>query len=237
MVLKKYITCTLFGFTILYISHAQESVHPDFDKISTPYVYFEGTYNGKNLLFGNNWVKARLLTANNSIISNDSFLFNFDKIEQRLLFTKDFNKIFEIDWREFKAIQFYIRDSAYIFKHIYTISNKDLFQVLINGSDKYSLYKSVHTKLVKGLYGSGLTLSPYDKAVDHFEDATEYCILFPNKEYRTTYLLKRAAIERIFKLNPDSNKVNDFLNTNDSKEQYGENDLIQLILYLNKSSL
>jgi hypothetical protein len=235
--MKKYITCTLLSITISYIINAQDSVHPDFDKISSPYIYLEGTYNGKNLLFGNNWVRARLLTANNSIISNDSFLFNFDKIEQRLLFTSDYNKVYVIDWREFKAIQFYIHDSAYIFKHIYTLSNKDLFQVLINGSDKYSLYKTIHTKIIKGLYGTGLTLMPYDKAIDHFVDATEYYILFPNREYRIIRLLKRVAIERIFKLNPDSDLVNDFLSKTATKELYGENDLIQLILYLNKAIL
>jgi hypothetical protein len=235
--MKKYITCTLLSITISYIIYAQDSVHPDFDKISTPYIYFEGSFNGKNLLFDNNWVKARLLTANNSIISNDSFLFNFDKIDQRLLVTADFKKVSEIDWREFKAILFYLRDTAYIFKHIYFISNKDLFQVIINDKSKYSLYKTIHTKLIKGYYGATTYSTPNSKSGDQYMDVPEYCILFPNKEYRIIHLLKRASIERVFKLNPDGDIVANFLNMAGNKESYEEDDLIQLILYLNKETL
>ena len=224
--MKKNITCTFFCFVILCISHAQDSVHPTFDKISTPYIYFERVFNGKTLLFDNTWVRAKLLTANNSTISNDSLLFNFDKIDQRLLVTADFKKVSEIDWREFKAILFYLHDSAYVFKHIYYVSNKDLFQVLITDDGKYSLFKTIRTKLVRGEYTS--------RAIDEYVDMPEYCILFPNKEYRTFHLLKKGSIEKVFKLNPDRDTVDNFLNSAGNKEQYSEEDLIRLITYLNK---
>jgi hypothetical protein len=235
--MKKYFATTLFAIAISLTLHAQDSVHPDFDKISTPYFYFEGSFNGKNLLFDNNWVKAKLLTANNSILSNDSFLFNFDKIDQRLLMTADFKRVSEIDWREFKAIMFYSRDTAYIFKHIYYISNRDLFQVLINDNSKYSLYKTIHTKLIKGHYGSTTFSTPNAKSSDQYQDVPEYCILFPNREYRIIHLLKRASIERVFKLNPDGDIVDDFLNMDRNKEYYNEDDLVRLINYLNKETL
>jgi hypothetical protein len=235
--MKKYFATTLLSIAISLTIHSQDSVHPDFDKISTPYIYFEGSFNGKNLLFDNNWVKAKLLTANNSIISNDSFLFNFDKIDQRLLMTADFKRVSEIDWREFKAIMFYSRDTAYVFKHIYFISNRDLFQVLINDNSKYSLYKTIHTKLIKGHYGATSFSTPNSKSSDQYQDVPEYCILFPNREYRIIHLLKKASIEHVFKLNPDGDIVDDFLNMDRNKEYYNEDDLVRLINYLNQETL
>jgi hypothetical protein len=234
--MKKYITCTLLCLIILHPGNAQDSVITSLERIIKPYENFEGFFEGQNLLFENNWVKARVLTANNSIVSNDSFRFNFNKMDRALITTADYKKVFEIDWREFKAVLFYIKDSAYIFRHIEMVNNKDLFQVLVNGNDKYSLFKTTHTKLVKGHYG-GLSPAPYDRFSDHFVNATEYCILFPNREYRIFYVLKRAAIERIFKLNPDGAKVKNFLDMTGNKELYEESDLLQLISYLNNESL
>ncbi len=133
VVMKKYITCTLLSITISYIIHAQENVHPDITQISKPFTDFnQGAFRAKNLLFEGNWVKGKLLTSNNSIVSGDNFLFNFDKIERRLLITADYKNMFEIDRREFKAALFYFNDSAYVFKHIYFINDKDLFQILVN---------------------------------------------------------------------------------------------------------
>ncbi|HEY8733411.1 MAG TPA: hypothetical protein VIL90_02520, partial [Puia sp.] len=143
----------------------------------------------------------------------------------------------EIDRREFKAILFYWHDSAYIFKHINFINDKDLFEVIINDNSKYSLYKVIHTKLIKGHYGGSAFSATNDKSADVFQDDAEYFIFFPNRQYRTIHLLKKAAIQRIFKLNPDSDLVDEYLRNTGNKDQYRENDLKQLILYLNRTNL
>ncbi len=217
---------------ICCISLAQESAHDNLDHISAPFYRLTEGFNGKNFFFENNWLRAKILTANNSVLNNDSFLYNFDKIDKRLLVTKDFKNISEIDWREFKAVMFYTEDTSYVLEHIYIISNKDLFQVLINGNSKYSLYKTVHTKIVKGIYSAG----SFGRSVDHYQDIIEYCIFFPNREYRTIKQLKRSSIAKIFKLKPDSGNVDEYLNAV-SKEVYEEEDLKKLILYLNRQSM
>src|SRR5664279_5573700 len=227
--MKRYIIGTLLFFFVTGFLYAQDSVRTSFARILTPYLFLnEVAINAKILLFERQWVRGKLLTANNSVIANDSFLFNFDKIEKRLLVTTDFNKVFEIDWREFKAILFYFHDTGFVFKHIYPLSNKDLFQVLVNGSERYSLYKTMHMKIVRDGTGFGT----FSRGPEKFVDLPEYCIMFPNREYRIIHSTKRAAIERIFDLNPDYSKVNDFLNAI-SKVEYDENDLKNLIYYLN----
>jgi hypothetical protein len=232
--MKKYITCTLLGFLCLQVILAQGDPYRDITQISTPYKYLnEGSFYGKNFFFETKWVKAKLLMANNSIISSDSLLYNYDKIDHRLLITTDFKRIFEIDRREFKAVLFYGRDTAYIFKHIRFINDKDLFQLIAGESSKYSLYKVVRTKLVKGSYGATSFFSATAKSSDVYLDAPEYYIFFPNREYITLRMLKKLSVQRAFKLNPDSDKVYEFLNVAGNRD-YNENDLIQLVRYLNR---
>jgi hypothetical protein len=232
--MKKYIICTLLCFSIAGSLHAQDSLRITFAKMLTPYLFLnEVALNAKILLFERQWVKGKLLTANNTVVTNDSFLFNFDKMDRRLLVTKDFNRVFEIDWREFKAILFYIRDTGLVFKHIYPLSNKDLYQVLINGNDRYSLYKTMHMKIVKE---TGSSFGSFTRGPEKLVDLPEYCIMFPNHDYRIIHSTKRAAIERIFSLDPDYMKVNEFLNAS-GKPVFDENDLKNLIYYLNKASL
>ena len=230
--MKKYITSTLIGITLLHFSFAQGNSCAEITRISVPFKFFkQGSMFGKNLYFGDNWVKAKLLKADNSIVTNDSVLYNFDKIERKLLITTDLKNISEIDHREFKAVLFYWHDSTYIFKHINFINEKDLFQVIIVHKDKYSLFKVIRTKLIRSRVSSFLMQaepSPYDR----FEDIAEYYIFFPNKEYKTIYLPGRAGIKRVFTLDPDAGKVEAYLNSK-GKEEFDENELIQLISYLN----
>jgi hypothetical protein len=231
--MKKYISSILFLVVFTCFLHAQDSSRISFTSILTPLAFLDDAFfSAKTLLFNREWVKGKLLTANNTVISNDSFRFNFDKIEKRLLATRDFNRVFEIDWREFKAALFYSHDTGYVFKHIYALSNKDIFLVIINGGDRYSLYKTIHTKIVKENNYIGSFISGSQK----FVDITEYCILFPNHEYRIIHNIKRSSIERIFDLDPDYLRVNDFLNAL-GRADCDESDLKNLIYFLNKQTM
>jgi hypothetical protein len=238
--MRKYIACTLLCFSVSYIIHAQENVYPDITQISKPFVSFSPSpFNGKNLYFGGNWVKARLLTSNNSILSSDTFFFNFDKVDRKLLITSDFRSIFEIDRREFKAVEFYLNDSAYFFKHIYFVNDKDLFQILVRDEGRYSLYKVSRTKIIRGTIGTiapSTGFPPGTSIMDKYVDFVEYFIFFPNRDYRSFFNIKKAALKRLFGLSPDSIKLDDYFNLIGDRE-YDEKDLIQLVAYLNKGSL
>ena len=236
--MKKSIICTLLSILFSYILYAQGKLSPEISQISAPFPFANDiSLNGKNFYFDSSWVKARILASDNRIISNDACYFNFDKIDHRLLITTDFKKIFEIDRREFKAILFYWHDSAYVFKHINYINDKDLFEVIINDDAKYSLYKVTRTKLVKAHYGGSSFSATNDKMGDVYVNEAEYYIFFPNREYRKIHLLKRSAIERLFKLNPDSDIVNEYLQMSGNKQVYAEKELKELILYLNSQEL
>jgi hypothetical protein len=238
--MKKYITYTLLSISISYIVHAQEIVYPNITQISKPFTNFtSGSFNGRNLYFGGDWVKARILTSNNTVVDSDTFLFNFDKLDRKLLITSDYKTMFEIDRREFKAVQFFWNDTGYIFKHIYFINDKDLFEVLVNDESRYSLYKVLRTKIIKGSMGTMSTTGtnvPGSFLIDKYVDFVEYYISFPNRDYRSFFSIKKGALKRLFGLNPDSDKVNEFFSMIGNRK-YDESDLIQLVTYLNKGSL
>ena len=230
--MKKYLTCTIFYLSISGFLHAQENKQGGIYNISIPFKYLDDGFSGQKFLFSDIWVKGKILTANNSVLSNDSILYNYDKIDQRLLITTDFKNVYEIDRREFKALLFYWHDSVYVYKHINGVSNKDLFQVLIGGHSKYSLFKTIHTKIIKGSYGA----VSFGTSSDKYLDNTEYCVIFPNQDFRMIHILKRSSIEQVFKLLPESEEVDNFLNRS-GKIDYEEEDLVRLIAYLNSSSL
>ena len=85
------------------------------------------------------------------MILNDTLLFNFNKLNQNLLVTEDYSKIYEVDKREVKSVTFYWRDSVYIFEHVFAINKKDFFLELIRNDRKYSLYNFIHT-IIKPLH-------------------------------------------------------------------------------------
>lgn len=229
--MRKYITTTLLCFAILHTIYAQGTLYSEVIHISTPYKYADiNSLFGKNLYFESKWAKAKILKADNSVIANDSFLYNYDKIEHRLLVTNDFRNFYEIDRREFKAVLFFQQDSSLVFKHINFINDKDLFEVIVKDQGKYSLCKVTRTKMVKTVVG-GVSYFP-NGLNPTYEDFPEYFIFFPNKEYKSIYVLKKAPIERIFSLNPDIEKVQDYLNST-GRKIFEERDLIKLIMYLN----
>jgi hypothetical protein len=172
------------------------------------------------------------VAANNEVIQNDSLFFNFNKINQNLLLTEDFMKIYEVDKREFKSVTFYWHDSVYLFEHVYLINNKDFFQELIRDDQKYSLYKFIHTTIkpvswhTNGLVSEG-------RLYEQFVDIPVYYIILPDREYRVLNEVSKISIVRAFKLNTDSKKVSDWLSNNKTKTS-GEVYLWKLILYLNE---
>ncbi len=178
------------------------------------------------LLFGRNWTRGSIISANNVEYKNDSFFLNLDKLSQTLLVTSNYQRFYEIDRKEIKAVTFYRGDSALVFEHIYFIDNKHLFQVIVPNGNRYCLFKLVRSVLRKKELSSGMQYFAYI-------DVPLYYVIFPNKEYRKLRSLKRKSIAKIFGLLPERGKVDDYLIA--QGENYsGESYLKDLIAYLNK---
>jgi hypothetical protein len=166
------------------------------------------------------WVKGNVVSANNEVINNDSYFFNYDKISGSLLITENLKEIFEINKREFKSFVLKDDEFEYSFEHLYIIDYQSFFQVLVK-NNKYSLYKSIHTKYRRseGYIPSG-----------GFVDSYEYYIVFPGgKLYKKIHLKKRSIIKNLF-TEPD--KVDAYFSLHE-KDSVDEALLIDLINSLN----
>ena len=209
---------------------AQSGVISNFDSYTAPSPFHTYPLVGSPLLFDNSWAHARVELPDNRVIQNDSLFFNFNKMTQSLFITKDFKKMVEIDKREFKSVTFYWRDSVYILEHVNLINKSDFFIELVRDDNKYSLYKFIVTVFKDVNYhSSGLVKegNDYGELTDH----PVYYIVFPNKEYRTLKEINDKSVRRIFKLNPDSKKVEDWLSS--KNKMSGENDIWDLVSFLN----
>jgi hypothetical protein len=173
------------------------------------------------------WVKGDVISSFGKDINNEDYLFNFDKVNNNLLVTKDKKEIIEVNKESVKEIHFIEKDLTYNFEKVDKISPYRFVEVLVK-NDKISLYKTINTHLVKANYNTnGLTESgnPYDEYVDE----PTYFI-----NYRGNFrpvLLKFRSIKSDLK--EDAKKVNDFY-ADHINDEVDENYLKQIVIYLNK---
>jgi hypothetical protein len=227
----------LFGVMVICLLNtarvnAQMGGFPNYALYSPPIYTSEVPVKGSPLLFEMSWAHAKVVTADNKVIQNDSLFYNYDKLSHKLLITEDYRKIYEVDKREFKSVTFYWHDSVYIFEHVYEINKKDFFQELIRDDNKYSLYKFIRTA-IRPVNWHGNGLASEGRTYDQYTDNPVYYIVFPNREYRVLYVISKNSIERAFILNMDGKKVNEWLSVKNYKIT-GEDFLWKLILYLNE---
>ncbi len=220
--------CIFFALSVT----GQSGTFPNYPLYNPPASRSEVPTKGSPLLFDSSWARAKVVAENNEVTSNDTLLFNFNKLNQNLLVTVDYQKIYEIDKRDVKSVTFYWRDSVYIFEHVFAINKKDFFLELIRNDKKYSLYKFIHTSIKpvswhsNGLVNEGVLF-------DQYIDDPEYYIIFPDKEYRILNKITYKSIEKAFILKKDSQKVDDWLKRQ-HKNPTGEDLLWHLILSLNE---
>jgi len=171
---------------------------------------------GTPLLF-DGWVKAKV-SSHNELFKNDSLLYNFDKASQKLLATdKEFE--YKVNKKEFQSVTFYNGDLQLTFEHVPAINDKDLFCVLVETDDKYSLYKYIHT-IIKG---------------GRYYDWNSYYILFPfpNMQFLRYNYIDKKLIKKAFALSKDNQKVKTYFSLYEA-DQADEYFLKHLIEYLNQ---
>ncbi|HLX91520.1 MAG TPA: hypothetical protein VKR32_07550 [Puia sp.] len=167
------------------------------------------------------WVKGSVVSANNEMISNDNYYFNYDKVSNNLLLTADLKQIIEIDKREFKAFAFKDGNEEFFFEHIALIDNKKFLQVLVE-TNKYSLYKWTFTKFRRNDNYSNLGV---------YIDINFYYVVFPDgRLFKKIELKKKSIIKNLF-LEPE--KLDSYFEAH-PYNKVDEELLIDLIKYLNK---
>ena len=188
----------------------------------------KGDTHGSRFLF-NNWVHGFAVTPDNTLKQNDSYLFNYDKIEGNLIFTSDNKGIHQVVKQEVYQFDLYDGNGRqYMFEEVPAIDMKRYMQVLASGS-KYKIYKDLGTKFIKANYTTnGITSSGnnYDEYVD---ESVYYVVKLPGGQPQKLALRKKA-LKTAFAA--DADKVNKFLTGNDG--DIDDNYLIKLGDYMNQ---
>lgn len=184
---------------------------------------------GSRYLF-NEWVRGFVISALDSVIAHNDYLFNYDKINQSLLLTVDKKSAIEIRNEDMKAFALKQGDQLYVFEKWALRHDDKFYRILVKDSGRYVLYKFTTTKFEKSNYSSDgfhETGKPYDE----YTDMPEYYILFPDGQTYKTVELKKKAIR--VALAGDQKKVDDYF----SSHRYANADealLVDLVKYLNR---
>jgi hypothetical protein len=153
---------------------------------------------GTRYLF-DNWVHGSVVSANNYVLDSNNYLYNYDKISHHLFLTKDKKHVIEVNNVEFKSFTLKRDDQEYAFKHIDLINQTEFFQELVNKPGKYSLYKSIHTRIKRanyytnGLFENG---NDYDEYVDNFD----YYVIFPDGRIYKQIKLRMKSIKDVLSM-------------------------------------
>jgi hypothetical protein len=171
------------------------------------------------------WVKGTVISSSGKEISSEDYFFNFDKVTNSLLVTKDKKEIIEVNKESIQEIHFSDKGTVYDFAKEEKISPFKFVEVLVK-NEKVSLYKTINTRLVKANYttnGISESGNPYDEYVD----APAFFISYKG-EFKPV-ILKFSSIKS--NLKEESKKVNDFY-ADHLNDEVDENYLKSLVNYI-----
>ncbi|HEY8783024.1 MAG TPA: hypothetical protein VIM16_15465 [Mucilaginibacter sp.] len=167
---------------------------------------------GSRFLF-EDWVHGYVVGPKDSIRQNDTYLFNYDKMDGNLIFATGGTAIhlgIKKQVKEFKL--FDGNGKLYVFEDVPAIDDRHYTQVLASGS-KYKIYKSLSTKFVKSDYSTN-GITSHGNNYDEFVDENAYYVAKLPDGQPQKLSLKKKAIKAAFAA--DADKANKFLSDNDS---------------------
>ena len=181
---------------------------------------------GRRYLF-DEWVRGSVVNKAGKLINSEEYYFNFDKVNNNLLVTKDKKEIIEVNKESIKEIQLLEKDVEYDLVKEEKITPFRFVEILVK-NENVSVYKTINTRLVKANFTTnGLTESgnPYDEYVD----APTYFIGYKG-EFRPVSL-KFSSMKK--SLPEESKKVKQFY-ADHLNDEVDEVYLKNLVIFLNQ---
>lgn len=176
------------------------------------------------------WVKGKVYNKSNQLVSDDSYVFNYDKITKKLLATQDNKIVVEVEDKNLKSFTLSYGDDTITFQRMPLISNKDFFVALAESEKKYSLYKVIKTRFQKANFTTNGIIQSGNN-YDQFIDEPEYYLVFPGGRELQTLELTRKSVKQTLK--PEIKKIRSYY-TEHSGETFDEGYLTGLVNFLNK---
>jgi hypothetical protein len=191
-------------------------------------VYHQPTETKGSRFLLENWSPGLVVNQFDTIIKNDSYSYNYDKITGDLLMTQDMKSQIEIDRSQVKSFALKTNESGYVFVHAPLIDNGDRYFQLLGKGDKYAAYKSIKTKLIKANgVSTGLTSvgNDYDEYVD---EVVYYFVDLKNKTVKQ-FELKKKSIKEVA---PEKDKTEKYF-ADHKKDDVDDRFVAGFVHYLN----
>jgi hypothetical protein len=187
---------------------------------------YDNNTKGRRYYF-DNWVKGSVISNTGNEINSTDYFFNFDKVTNNLLVTKDKKEIVEVNKESLKEIHFNDKGIDYDFIIVEKITPDKFVEVIVK-NDKVSLYKTINTHFVKANYTTnGLTET--GNAYDEYVDAPAYYISY--KGDLRPVIMKFKSIKSGLK--EESKKVNDFY-ADHMNDEVDETYLKNIVFFINQ---
>src|SRR6266487_1756893 len=150
-----------------------------------------------------NWVHGSVLGVDGVVYNSSKFLFNYDKIGQKLIMQLDSNSILELNSGDIAGFTLKDDSSEYHFERLKNSTDLNFYQPVYKDEKGYSLCKLLFTKLKKADYQTNGIIESGNK-YDEYADEVEYFIVSPKKELMKIDF-KKKSIEKV--LENESSKV------------------------------
>jgi hypothetical protein len=119
------------------------------------------------------WVKGKVILKNKQILEENSYILNFDKIQQTLIMMLPNNRILSVNMNDIES--FALSDSSFTWNLRKVENISPDFVIELYHDSAYSLYKSIETRFYKSDYkNKGIYEQGYK--YDRYVDKTNYFI-------------------------------------------------------------
>lgn len=167
----------------------------------------KGLTRGNRYLF-DEFAHGYVINNQNTLVYNESYRFDYDKIGGVLLLTEDNNTVTQVPDAQITSFTLFSnQDQLVTFAQVAAIDKKHYVQVLAEGP-KYGLYKSIVSRLVHSSYTNN-GFAAHGNDYDEFVDDVDYYVIDAKTNQPRKFSLKKKALKTIFAAEPD--KINKYL--------------------------
>ena len=174
------------------------------------------------------WVKGSVVGVDGVIYNSSKYLFNYDKIGQKLLMLLDSSKMLTLNSGDISGFTLQDDTSQYHFERLKNSTDLNFYQALHKDEKGYSFYKLLKTKFMKADYESnGIVES--GRKYDEYVDEEQFFILSAKQEL-SRIEFKKKSLEKV--LDNESSKVQLFFDQHKG-EKVNEEFVQSLLQFLN----
>ena len=174
------------------------------------------------------WVRGSVVGVDGVVYNSSKYLFNYDKVAQKLLMLLDSNKMLTLNSGDISGFTLQDDTSQYHFERIKNSTDLDFYQPLYKDEKGYSFYKLLKTKFMKADYQSnGIVES--GRKYDEYVDEEQFFILSAKQEL-SRIDFKKKSLEKVF--DQEASKLQSFFDQHKG-EKINEEFVSSLVQFIN----